>query len=250
MAVWGSQSVQFVWFLTSVENLRAEALYQALVGDEPDTSQRNKVPSPANPFLSTADGVIENRQFQLQVQPGRVDLIISAFQQELDQDITLLETVDEIQGVLEAIPKAAIEWPVAVRQSVVANLVAPVKNDAEAYSLFLETAEYALDLPDFSDPILQINRRKALKAGGFMNRLMRFGVAATQQFMFEINQFAGAGQAIPVSKQRFGCSLTLDINTVPDGRTIDSKHQITIFKELSQELIRLAELRSPKALAD
>lgn len=251
MTILASQSIQFVWFPMSVTDVTAEHVFQVLAGDDPDTTQRNKTPSAANPFLSVAEGVIGTKDIAAQVQPGRIDFTIAGRQapeMRQDDNLILLDTASEISAVVKRFSEWGGVWPEAIRLSVVANLVQPTKDAAAATSLFFETLGIDVGFVDGSDPLFQINRRKAMD-GYVMNRVVRFGVAGYQNFVF--HAVAGqSGAMVPATVEKYGASTTLDINSVPDGRTIDRERQALILGQLAEELFRLGEHGTVRALVD
>ncbi|MDL2403252.1 hypothetical protein [Rhizobium mayense] len=253
MAIWRSQSVQFVWFLTSVENIHAATIFQKVAGQSPDSSQQNRVPSPSNPFLSLASGVAYNRELRVQVQPGRVDIFVMPVDtSDPAPEIPFIDTALEVNTLVEAITTNDIVWPTAIRQAIVANLFEPAESQAEASKLFFERAGLSSFVPETSDEVFQINRRKKLtSAPETLNRLLRFGIATFQEYIVQVQPNAGpAGPAVPMSETKFATSLILDLNTVVTGRPIATEHQIPIFKEMAFELLRIANIASPQALTD
>ncbi|CAD7023085.1 hypothetical protein REJC140_00088 [Pseudorhizobium endolithicum] len=253
MALWESQSVQFVWFLPDVTNVRADQIYLLVTGDEAEIVQRNKVPGPANPLLGLASGTRGARAYQVQLQPGRLDVVVSpAETQDLDDAMPLMDTAAILADIESRAGEVSAAVGPAVRLSVVANLIKPEVDEQAATRAFLDVTEYELGYSDVRDPILQVNRRKALQDVDVqINRVMRFGVAATQHFVFQmIPQVGMHSGATPISKQSFGTSLTLDFNTVPTGRLIEAVEQGIIFRQLIAETLRVGASVSPKALGD
>lgn len=251
MAIWASQSIQFVWFLTSVENVKAAGLFERLTGEEPENVQTNRVPSPANPFLGVAAGIIEQKQYTVQVQPGRIDFTIAPpnEMERPDAAVTLLDTEADISAALKRLEGFALDWPEAIRQSIVVNLVQPAPTQAEASEKLYAILDLDLGMDDVTDSVFQLNRRKQLPALGIsINRLMRFSIASYQEFLVQVTPNGTA--PVPVSRQHFATALTLDFNTVPDGRRLASKDQLPIFQALAAEILRVGEIGSPAALAE
>ncbi len=252
MAIWGSQSVQFVWFVTSPDGLVASNLYELLIGQHPDNFQRNKTLSPATPFFSQASGDIDDIEYVIQVNPGRVDFVMSrATGGQPLSGIPLLDTKKEIETTLKRFEQVGANWPDAIRLSIIANLLLPVPDFKSANKHFFETTGIDLAIGDVTDTFLQINRRKQISDSLAINRIMRFGTLVIQQFAMDI--FPGGaspGNPFPVSAQQFATSLTLDFNSNPDGRIFKVAEQVTICHKLAEELLRVAEIGSPKALAE
>jgi hypothetical protein len=253
MAIWGSQAIHFVWFLAGSNDVKTDQIFQLLTGEEPDNIQRNKTPNPVNPFLSSASGHVPGIVLTVQLQPGRLDAIFTAPEDDIgDEDgVPLLDTeavFDLFVGKAEAI---STSLGGSLRLAVVANLVKPSVDESAACASFLEAIGYDLGVSDARDLLFQVNRRKALEATNVeMNRIMRFGVSAFQKFVFQLElQTPGTGTSLPISKQNFGMVLTLDFNTVPTGQVIESERCAPIFKEILEELKRVALNGSPRALA-
>lgn len=251
MKVWGSQSIQFVWFIASVDDARASVLYERLVREEPDSMQQNRVSVPGNPFLSVASGQVGESEYKFQIQPGRIDLLLSP-KQDLESPqstMSLLDTQLEIKRVLNFFSNVNDGWPLSVRLSVVANLCEMQATEEKSTETFLNLTGIEMKGEDLSDLVLQVNRRKPFRDYPLlMNRLMRFGTAVYQKFQIQTDDAFGPNRAVPVSVQECATTLVLDFNSVPDGRVFEFGDQVSIFNELADELLRIASSRSPKAL--
>lgn len=250
MEDWGSQSIQVVWFVQSLENIKADSLFELITGGEPDNVQRNRIPGPLNPFFGVANGVIDSREYQIQIQPARVDLIISPspVTEDTGHDFRLMATKETLDILLSRFEAVAEHLPPSVRLSLITNLAKPAADQTSAVASVLNMSGLNLPFGDVSDPILQLNRRKALSHGVIINRIVRFSVGAYQQFVMQFDQTQGA--PLPVTAQSFASALTLDFNTVPDGRIFKGTDQLTTFKEIISETLKFAEIRSPQALAE
>ena len=254
MAIWGSQSIQFVWFLASVEGVSAGRVFEQLIGKDADNTQTNRAPNPGNPFLSIASATIGETNYQVQVQAGRVDLVMQpAPPQDASQiGFKLLETEIIIDEIIDRISHFTIAWVGVVRLAVVINLFFPVDSQEGANQIFYDMTDAQVRMPDASDLNYSLNRRKKLRSTNFvMNRLMRFGTAMFQEFMIEFAPGIGMpGVPVPISRSTYGASLSIDLNTVIEGRIIAERDQITIFEEIKDELKRLADNPSPSLLLE
>jgi hypothetical protein len=254
MTIWGSQSVQFAWFVPSIEGLVASRLYEPLVGHEPDATQRNKVISQALPFLSSASGNVDGAEYQVLIAPGRIDFTITAAPaiDEPRDDVALLDTRAVIDGVLDRFKSVGPTWPDALRLAVVAHLFKPMANYQEANADFFKITGLDFNLSDLRDTVLQLNRRKRLNASLEINRVVRYAVLGIQQFAMgnPVPEKDVLSPFYPINEQRFGTSLLLDFNTNPGGWIFQVAEQVTICNELASELYRVANIGSPQALAD
>jgi hypothetical protein len=249
MAIWPLQSLQIAWFLTSVEGIRAQAVFEAIFGEEPQNIQTNKLPNPANPFFGVASGAVDGIQGQVQVQPGRVDLVLTPPNDDPTQDLPLFDAHTTISKIVEQIKKPS--FPPAFRCAMVANLAHPAPDLQAAADIFVQTTGITLPMSDVSDLILQLNRRKHLSSTIELNRLMRYSIANFQSFVIEMIPNIGMpGQTVPISKQTFATMLALDFNTVPNGKTFEGEEINTIFDQAATELLRVATIGTPSGLAD
>lgn len=238
-----SQSIQLVWFIPSTEGVKADVLFEAIFDEDPANVQKNKVPSPANPFLSVASGAVSKFMAQVQVQPGRVDLVLSGLPNGNDSSLPLLDTAESVAAIEDRLSAAADALPICLRVALVGNLHAPTASAVEASKKIIDQIGINLPFSDFSDFSFQLNRRKTIN-GIELNRLVRFSVAAFQQFMITVNN----GNSMPVTLEEHGAALAIDINTVPNGAIIDSQRQITIYKAMFGEFLRIGENGTLKAL--
>jgi hypothetical protein len=248
MELWNAQSIQFVWFLTTTDGIRVDALFEAFSGDEPNSVQRNKVPGPGNPFLGVAAGQIGIYQAQVQLQPGRLDLVVHADEIPNLDDIPVLETGAVLDRIYSALASNEQLLPDAVRLALVCNLLKPVETAEEGRAI--ATGLLSLDpaLTDFTDLMFQINRKKKLQSGVSINRLLRWNTLTLQSFV--LNMPGQQGVITPALKEKHAAALMLDINTVVEQRVFAGTQQVPIFKEMIEEARRLGQLGVPAALMD
>lgn len=254
MSAWGSQSIQLAWFFFHQTAARVEEVFANFAGEEPTVVQRNKTPNPANPLTGFASGVANERNYQVQLQPGRMDVIVTPMNVDEDDgdSVALLPTISTLSDLLSRIGPVCEAVGNATRLAGVANMVDPQPDEASAINRMFEVFGFQPNLDGVRDPLLQLNKRKSIPGSNVeMNRLMRFGVAATQRFVINVDPGMGAANsAIPVSLQTFGTNLVLDFNTVPSGEIIESADQVAIFGTIVDELRRIAEVRSIVALGE
>lgn len=240
--MWGASSIQFAWFVQSAERLLAESVFDRLVGGDPDTLQKNKVPSPANPYFGVAGGVQGDIFYQLQLQPGRVDLLIQPSEdaQVNSDELPVIDTHANISRILARVEEhSVVDQPVS-RVAIVANLIHPVSDIPTANVLLSKIAGYSPPVWPDSEFVVQINSRAAPE-GRLINRLVRYSVMTAQSVVLNIDTELGMPSSYPTARKKHGVLTMLDFNTVPDGTWIDEAQQRTIFRYLGNEIFRFAE---------
>lgn len=250
MALWKSQSVQLVWFVTTVHGVQTDVIFEALFGDSPETIQKNKVPNPQNPFLSVASGHVGELFVQIQLQPGRLDLFFNPRQSE-DADMPLLDSA-HVGSVIRAILlKGANYFPESVRLATVWNLLEEEASGEAAGETVAKLISFNQGYKDFLDLTLQVNRRRYIGDGIEINRLLRWSVASFQHVQFLMNHdFGGAQSPAHMLMQKYAATIVADLNTVPTNRLFNAEQQIPIFTEMVTEALRIAEQRSVEVLGD
>jgi len=238
MTMWKSQSVQLVWFLSSVENVRASKVFEELTGSEPLSYQSNRVPNPTNPFLGVANGPHEGFEFSVQIQPGRMDLVLTPTMegQENVEGLLLVETEKAVRTAVAAAANVGDISP--VRLALIINLFEPSESLSVSRALIEERIGFSPNIGEYSDLVFQINRRKQLASPEIeINRLLRYGSITLQTFSVS---FQPGGVPSPVTIAQFGASLMVDINTIIDGRTFSKADTDTIFSQIAGEALRIA----------
>lgn len=248
MELWDAQSIQFVWFLTTAEGVKVDAIFEAIVGEEPTSLQRNKMPGPTNPFIGIASGSFGIDEARVQLQPGRVDLFIHPNEMLDDGDIPVISTEAVLDRVYSALASHQSLLPEAIRLAFVCNFMKPVETAEEGRAIVTDLLSLNLDLTDFTDLLFQINRRKQLYSGVSINRLLRWNSVALQRFV--VNLPGQQGIVTPALKEKYAASLMVDLNTVVEQRVFSGAQQIPIFKEMIEEATRLGQLKVPTALMD
>lgn len=238
MTKWYAQSIMYVWFLNSVQEIKASSLYEQITGHEPDNTQRNKMPNPANPFTGTASGVVGNSNFTLQIQPGRMDFIIAPVNSNAEQDpFAFLEIEETVETCTRRIVQQNVAVDNTIRLALVVNAATRVDSVEEGNAVIKALAGYEPGVDDLLDLIIQVNKRSEGVSGIQFNRVLRYGVQTFQDFVL---QFGPVGNVIPISRQQNAATITIDINTVPTNVPIAIGDQTAIFSALSAEALRLS----------
>ena len=246
MALWGSQSIQFAWFLTSVEGVKADEIFQIVSSEEPEQMQRNRVPSPATPFLSLASGVVNGQNYAVQVQPGRVDIVVSPVPDPGEEfSLPMIGTEQTLTALLNRVDALAPKLANCIRLAAIANTVEQVPTYEAAARILLDSIGLELNLDGTSDLMFQVNRRKLDGQFAPINRVLRYAVLSVQEMLFQVG---GSPNIQPIRKERLAASLVLDINTIPDGTVLEVSSQKSIFVEIVGEILRLGADRSVHAL--
>lgn len=248
MALWRSQSIQVVWFLTE-SDLNVDSFYNGLFGSEPDRVERNKVPSPSNPYLGVASGVVDGLSATIQLTPGRVDLVIQPDPSNPDEVFPeLLNSEDVIAWLSMRFVNASAHFPIAIRIAVVCNFLKTAATDDEARAEV--SALIGLDhrLQSYSDLMFQINRRSISERSGVeINRLLRWATVVFQSVVVNLQSQPG-GFAGTANLEQHASSFVVDLNTVFGTRPFERAEQVSIFQEMLEELSRLGDDRTPLAL--
>lgn len=162
MTEFAARTVQFVWFVTDTGELDAGELLRALLNAEPDSINRNRVPSPTTPYLSSAKRTDDQRSVTLNESPGRIDLIVQPEQPqdvglgrpaEFDAKAVMLQFLDRF----ESARKFAVDG--AYRIAVVCNYLEVFEQYSDVKANFFSKVGVAEVDRDVTDLIFQINKR-------------------------------------------------------------------------------------------
>lgn len=242
--MWDTQSVQLVWFISTHEGLNTQDLYRSAFGADPDSTQSNRSVSPTAPFLSQATGVIAGRRLVLQLQPGRLDLIVQAEQSEIDVDkgirvLNLLEELDELQGPLSKISNSLSS---VIRISTVATLSASTDSAESALKKCIEQIEFPCPTQAVTDFVFQANRRTTLGGKYEVNRLLRWVVFEMHSMAINVDAI---GQQSMSSFVQHRAGLVLDFNTLLQTQPYSHESQIEAMSLVHSEVSRFAQLEHP-----
>lgn len=242
------QIIQFAWFLHSIDDVHAPSMFNQFWGADPDLAQTNRAPGPANPFLSIAGTSHNGVLRQIQVQPGRVDLVVNA---ELSDDpekafANLFNYEAELYDISTRLKVA--DNPLkreATRLSTVVTMLEPVGSYTAAAKRFFDFSGFKTKAPNLSDLGLQLNSRKTVD-GVDINRVVGLSVFGVQ--VFSLSMSPGVAQTSMSPSVLFAARRMFDFNTVPDGRTLKIKDQLPIFDALVSEILRVSASGTLKSL--
>ncbi|WP_027162318.1 hypothetical protein [Mesorhizobium sp. WSM1293] len=209
MAEWSALNLQFVWFVADTTNLNPAQLFSDIVGSEPESVQSSKVPRPNNPFLGVAEAQIEQLQYRLTIQPGRVDYFVqSAVEMEFGPGLV------EQPAALLAANADGVRRPEipALRLACVVNLMNLEPSGAAATKTISGLTGNPFPFDDAADVSLQVNRPKLIDKTQ-INRLLRYSVGTFQFVRLELTP--GMIQSAPTAMQTFAANAVGDFNTVP-----------------------------------
>lgn len=247
MTDFASRTVQFAWFVNDTSKLKAAELFKALTGEEADTVNQNRVPSPAAPYLSSSKRTQGSTTTTLNVSPGRVDVFVQADQTPdlahsglvtINAKETLLQYMNLIQNAAE------FDFSGVYRVAVVCNLIDTFDQYGEAKAAFFKRIGMKIIDGDVSDLAFQVNKRFNYDQVGLsINRLFSMNIEHFQQVQV-------LGGALPMSfltggrvvNEAFILSCNIDINNVPiNGRQLDRKEMIAAMQRFSEEVITVHE---------
>lgn len=238
---WPALSARISWFSSELSNFNAERLYSTLIGEEPETVQSNKKVGPANPLLSVVIGTCRFGQATVQVQPDRVDLIVSS---DVSNGITVgppecFEFHDFLSSCIHNRESKDISVSGAYRLAIGASLLHKVNSYPEAVGVISELTGIYVPFSDVSDFMFQLNRRKKIGNNIEVNRLIKYGVALVGGY-FVNQQFTTGQSRISEISSDTNVVVELDINTVPSAFELHHEMQGEIFRSLANEAEVLA----------
>lgn len=242
MSNWGAASIQLVWFTGEARHKDASAIYELVAGEEAETVQTSRSPSPANPFLSVAAGTVSGRHMRATVQAGRIDLIVEPVAKDGPPQF-MDDTAEWMDRLVRAARDPSLDFPTVNRLALVLNLGVSVGSYTQGFSLINEKLGGAIPFNDGSDFMLQVNRRAEID-DIIINRLLRFNISGIQQVQFAF----GIPAVIPFSTEIYVNMFMIDVNILPTTRAIDQVEQSRIWKVLLNEAVRLREAGNLEAL--
>lgn len=249
MSEFSARVVQFAWFVTDTGKLDAGELLKALLRSEPDSINRNRVPSPAMPYLSSAKRVEGSLSVTLNVSPGRVDLIAQP-EQTPEMALGRPAELDAKKVMLQFLEKFDSEGGFFIsgsyRIAVVCNYLEVFDSYSNAKAAFFNKVGIPEVVGDVTDLAFQINKRfgfDSLKVS--VNRLFTAGIEMMQQV-----QVLGGSPAIDflssgrVVKESFILSLNVDVNNAPEtGREFTEDEVRAGMKRFVEENLKVRQLK-------
>lgn len=251
MVIWDSHSIRAVWFTSGTVDVPVDELFRSFFGFEPEAVQRNRTPSPQNPFFAVASGPFQELICEIQWQPGRFEIILSENESIPQEDYPSFKTEKGLEILTRGIERTFTILPDAFRLAVVTNLVLPVPDYETGRKELADLTSFNPDIGDTSDFMLQLNKRKLISEKLEVNRVLRWSVNALQNVQVTVNApFGGLPLPPSVVGTKFAASVLLDINTVPTfAKPIVGDEQLRILTEMVKETSRLASHRSVNSLA-
>ena len=236
--MWKARSIQVGWFVTNSSDVPVEKLFEALTDQEPDSYMKNRVPSPQNPFLSSATGLSDNEKNTVRVEPGRVNWFVEPKLIESDPPYSkLLEikpTLGEIRNsILKLDSKLLGE---TTRLTIVSTFVFPVTSLDSANRKLAKMCELSLTPKGLNDLFIRLNRRKMLRKGEEINRVASYSIETSSLVMQNIQ----TGNTVK-THNRFAVKVQSDFNTVPKGRVYNIEMQQDILQILMNETLAFAD---------
>lgn len=246
-----AQSLQFAWFFLQTPDMSAEIAMKSLLGLDADQAQTNRVPTPQQPFLSSAvrsEGAFE---YRLNISAGRADLFVtpSPSSPPASGEINLIDVKSAAVGVLERLH--AQKWDDfgdIYRLAIVAPFIRVCKSLKEAQdALFERTGIDRID-GEITDLSFSFNKRKiSSKTGIKLNRLIRYSTAEFHNIRFEIGQ--NSPDAGRVAEIVHAFEMNVDVNSVPNERTIERTAISQTLSDIFDELVEAAHTTSPQQLS-
>lgn len=242
-----AEILQLVWFTASQTSLKAADVYRSFIGEDPDGSQINRNVNPADPVLSTANGVLDDGYAEMQIRPGRADFLLRPTSQ--NQDGKTVPTMDLDNAIKSLLSKSSNIYkvvPETTRISIVARLLEKTETAEDAAKSILKNIGLDISAPDLSDAVFQINSRIAISENIKLNRIIKFESASVQTYAVNVGQSTQG--IMPIIQEQNYLALQLDINTVPLPSPLTENQLNSAFGSIVEQIINLATSASPRGL--
>ncbi|WP_288199640.1 hypothetical protein [uncultured Pleomorphomonas sp.] len=228
---------------SELSNFDAEQFFTALIGEAPETVQKNRKVGPANPFLNLVSGHCPFGQAVIQVQPDRVDLIVSS---DVSNGITVgppecFDFRDFLSTYVTNRTWEETSVSGAYRIAIGATLLKEANSYPEAIDVISDLTGISIPFRDVWDFGFQLNRRKQIIENTEINRLIKYSVALFSGFV--VNQQFISGQnnsRVSEISSNTNVMVELDVNTVPSAFVLTHEFQGEILKALAMEAETLA----------
>lgn len=233
LGLWETQYLQLVVFTTEPALELQQQWWRNLTGAEPESSRKRG--------QREEKGVFHDASFSVTTDLLRIIWIAGPYLNpaEPPEEIPFLGPFPEARGwFADAMAQWLAQCPPINRLGFAARLFHPTPNRDDSYRLlsnFLPAVEIELASQDFQ---YRINRRRQSAsgiAGLLVNRLCTWSPV---KYTLDIRPVTEAAVEPPPlhRRERYGCALDLDINTVPE-RTEQLPHDV--LPRLFQELVEM-----------
>jgi len=247
---WQLQSIQIVWFASTLNLPEAQDIYTLVAGRDPDTYQVNRSTAQSGGVMSQASGEVDGMTTTVVLHPGRISMHVAPVPQlvEVTQPFLSIDLHQAIAFTGKASALVSQNIPSIIRNAMVANVQKPVASYAEAATLIFEMAQCQLPVDSLSDLEFQLNRRASLGDGLLVNRLLRFNIMGIELHVTVPgqSQTSAPGFGSPI-EDKFAVSLAIDLNNVPDRGTLSQETQKRLFSFYQSEFQRLIADEQPLA---
>ncbi|WP_144186614.1 hypothetical protein [Elioraea rosea] len=208
-------------------------LWTQAFGSSPDHFQKSPPGAPG----PQATGTVDAHQFTLQSQPGRIELIVTAF--DSAEPAPAIRDIPAALGLLKRYADPLCAGQAVLRIACVLQLLEKVASAHEAAKLVGSAAQLQQVPENAADLEFAINIRQTLKKhpGVQMNRLCRWAIAVQEIFQSRTDT---PWLTRPVSTFHVA-AFTVDINTVPRAEPYRQEDVISVFGELADEATRLMQ---------
>jgi hypothetical protein len=233
---WSVENLQFVVFHSPSESFDAFQVWLELFKATPDGYQRHPDP---NMRSSTATGVHAGFNFQVQVQIGRIDLMILG-QAADNSPFPVVKTDAAGAPLLKGLASSLAATTNCLRLAFVSILFENCGSLPEANKRFSALANQNGIPAGASDLVFGLNIRKQYTAEGFVvNRLLRWTSLVKQMMQFQVGAGGLTEQLLPIEQP--AVVLNIDVNTVARSTPFKSAIVKSIVSTLFAEYDQLRE---------
>lgn len=233
-----SHGGSLVWFLAPNCDIQIDDTFREMVGVDADSIRKNKVPTPAAPFLALAELRSDELQISLLQQTGRLDLSVKPLENPASPNMPLTE----LMSVLKVLKKALElpdRLPDALRISCVIGYAEEASSQLDATIRFKQFTGFDCGFDDPSDLMIQVNRRS--RFGDILgNRLVTANTVEMQSMQISPQN----GTILSSGPTEYAIMVTLDFNTIPDGSVFDTSSQRSTFASIFEEVDRAVLARN------
>lgn len=242
---WRGRSIRFTLFPHGDWDPTVLNLWPSFGEGEPETDEirpREKARRQAGPYQ-------DNIQLNVQIAPARIDVFFAVNPTAPGQPEVFSEPVNQV--LKDAVVSLSTWIPTAPfqvsRAALGLELFEPVPDRIAGYHAVLSHTRSLKFEPreSISDLVFQINRpAKSSVINGPINRIMKYSVV-----MFNLVTITGMTQrslAQSVGATEFFSRLELDINTVPSDQQLDQDKLASLFDELANMAMEIADNGEPE----